>query len=40
MSHQRLAKKKVFFFKTGEQEDKIGPVWELVPVGDGGEEKL
>jgi hypothetical protein len=23
------------FFKNGEKEGKIGPVWELVPVGGG-----
>jgi hypothetical protein len=30
-----LIQTKMPFFKNGEQEDKTGPVWGLVPVGVG-----
>jgi hypothetical protein len=30
-----LKQKNVIFFKNGEQENKTGPVWGLVPVGGG-----
>jgi hypothetical protein len=28
-----IQKKKMTFFKNGEQEGKTGPIWELAPVG-------
>jgi hypothetical protein len=28
-----------FFLQNGEQEDKTGPVWGLVPEGEGGYRK-